>query len=239
MFEVRSLSKSFFGVRALTDVSLTVDAGEIVGLIGPNGSGKSTLINVVSGVYPASSGSVTLHGSDLLRLRTHEFIRRGVTRSFQNLRLMHGLTVYENVVVPAVSSRRAGRGDGPSRAARDALRFVGLHAQGDRPVETLPFALQRRVELARAMATQPEIILLDEPAAGLNEVETDELMGTLEAVRDKTGTALLIIEHDMRLVAGVVDRVSVLVEGCSIMEGKPDDVLEDPRVVSVYLGSTG
>ena len=232
-----TVGKEFAGVHAVADVSLHVDEGEIVGLIGPNGSGKTTLVNLISGVVPLSAGRVRLGDEAWSRRHSFHVARSGVARTFQTIRLFDEMTVLENVEVAATASR-ANRGVwAPRRAAREALELLGLGHLADVVATTLSYGLQRRVELARAVAGRPRFMLLDEPAAGLNDVESDELLGTLLALRERVGCGMLLIDHDLRLIMRGTDRIYVLNEGRLLAEGAPEEVRHDPRVIAAYLGT--
>jgi branched-chain amino acid transport system ATP-binding protein len=223
--------KLFHGLRALDGVSLSVAEGEIVGLIGPNGSGKTTLLNVASGVLRPTAGRVMVGGVDATGRRPHELARLGVGRTFQQIRLFAEMTVGENVEVGAVA-----RGQDDSLAA-ELLERLGLTQVRERLAVTLPYGQQRRVEIARALAGRPRFILLDEPAAGMNEAESDALLETIRKIRDNEGCAILIVDHDLRLIMRLCERIHVLAEGRTISEGTADSVRRDPAVIQAYLGA--
>lgn len=223
--------KLFHGLRALDGVSLSVAEGEIVGLIGPNGSGKTTLLNVASGVLRPTAGRVIVGGVDGTGRRPHELARLGVGRTFQQIRLFAEMTVGENVEVGAVAR---GQDD---RLVAELLERLGLTQVRERLAVTLPYGQQRRVEIARALAGRPRFILLDEPAAGMNEVESDALLETIKAIRDDEGCAILIVDHDLRLIMRLCERIHVLAEGRTISEGTADSVRRDPAVIQAYLGA--
>jgi branched-chain amino acid transport system permease protein len=231
---VQNITKRFVGVQALSDVSLKVHPGEIVGLIGPNGSGKTTLLNTMSGTFPPTGGAVGLDGRDVTGQRPHSLARAGVGRTFQNIRLFSRLTVLENVRVALARGRTFGGG-----SAADAWELLAEFELADyayRPAGTLAYGLQRRLEIARAMALRPTYLLLDEPAAGMNENEADALRETLVAVRQKYGVGILIVDHVLRVIMQVSDRVYVLNEGRVIAEGTPVEIQSNPTVIDAYLG---
>ena len=245
MLDLKGLSRSFGGVRAVVSLDLTVGDGEIVGLIGPNGSGKSTTVNLITGLFPPSAGVVYFRGEDIGGLPTHRRLQAGIARTFQNIRLFGQLSVWQNLWVAQNSPEdRAGRGFlsrwlGGQSAARaeieQLLEFSGLHLKQNELAGNLAFGEQRRLELARALAAKPKLLLLDEPAAGMNSEEIGQLRGKILSLRER-GMTILLIEHVMELVMGVADRIAVLNFGQKIAEGPPAEIQADPLVRTAYLG---
>ena len=232
VLEVEGVEKRFRGLKALDGVSLGVKEGEIVGLIGPNGSGKTTLLNVASGVLQPTAGRVRVAGVDATGKKPHDVAALGVGRTFQQIRLFAEMTVEENVEVGAVARRQ-------DRELVDGLLDrLGLAEARHRLATTLPYGGQRRVEIARALAGKPRFLLLDEPAAGMNEAESDALLATIRRVRDEEGCAVLIVDHDLRLIMRLCERIHVLAEGKTICEGTAEDVRRDPAVIEAYLGTS-
>jgi branched-chain amino acid transport system ATP-binding protein len=249
VLELSAVTMRFGGVTALEDITFRIEPGEILGLIGPNGAGKTTCFNVITGVYPPTAGSVRFQGTDLAGRKRYQITRMGVARTFQNIRLFPEMTALENVMVGAdahhrtsvVSSmlglpvhRREER-EGRERAI-ELLRRVGIADRGSELARNLPYGYQRRLEIARALATGPTLLCLDEPAAGFNPREKRELMDLIRSIRAE-GYTVLLIEHDMGLVMGVTDRIVVLDFGRMIAEGTPEQVRENPAVIQAYLGT--
>jgi branched-chain amino acid transport system permease protein len=227
---------SFSGLQALRAVNLELHAGEILGLIGPNGSGKTTLLNVLSGVLAPTNGQVRLGELDVTGWPAHRVAALGIARTFQNIRLFGQMTVLENVAVGAALHPERAGGAALRRAARAMLAETGLSGIADRRASTLPYGVRRRLEIARALATRPRFLLLDEPAAGANETESDELRELIAGLRRSHGLGLLVVEHDLRLIMRLADHIVVLNEGRGIAVGTAAEVSTDPAVREAYLG---
>ncbi|MDR1884693.1 MAG: ABC transporter ATP-binding protein [Synergistaceae bacterium] len=249
LLEVSELSRSFGGICAVNSLSFRIEAGGITGLIGPNGAGKTTVFNLITAVYRPSSGAILLDGHDLAGKRPYEVVRAGVARTFQNIRLFGRLTCLENVMTPICARGAHGRFAAlfrtPSvrneeRRARESalstLDALGISDTANLIASTLPYGLQRKLEIARALACNPRLLLLDEPAAGMNDAEMSELGDTIVRVRQNFDVTIILIEHHIKLVMGICTNLVVMERGALLAEGKPNDIQNDERVVAAYLG---
>ena len=250
VLQCRDIELSFGGLRALKGLSFDIAPGEIFGLVGPNGSGKTSMVNVVTGFYRPQKGSVKIFGEDMTRVKPHRIAARGVARTFQNLALFRGMTVLENILLGRHVHMRAGalptlfywtwaiRNEvAHRRYVEELIDFMQLQDIRDEPVEVIPLGMQKRVELARALAADPKLLILDEPMAGMNQEEKEYIARFILDAREERKTTVLLIEHHMDVVTSICDRVLVLSYGECIAHGKPKDAIADPKVVSAYLGA--
>ena len=249
LLEVRNIGISFGGLKAVNDFSLTIEKGQLYGLIGPNGAGKTTVFNLLTGVYKPDTGSIFLDGKNLTGKKTIEINQAGIARTFQNIRLFKELSVLDNVKAGLHNHHKYSTIEGLLRLPRyyrvekemneramELLKVFDLDGEWDYKASNLPYGKQRKLEIARALATEPKLLLLDEPAAGMNPNETMELMNTIRFVRDQFDMTILLIEHDMKLVSGICEKLTVLNFGQVLTQGDTSEVLNDKRVITAYLG---
>lgn len=249
LLEVKNLGISFGGLRAVDDFNLTIEKGQLYGLIGPNGAGKTTVFNMLTGVYKPTDGVITLDGKNITGKRTIDINKEGIARTFQNIRLFHQQTVLDNVKIGLHNQKKYSTFSAIFRLpsyfkvekemneqAMKLLEVFGLQDEADVLASNLPYGKQRKLEIARALATDPKLLLLDEPAAGMNPNETKELMDTIRFVRDEFDMTILLIEHDMKLVSGICEELTVLNFGQVLAQGETSEVLNNPEVVKAYLG---
>ncbi|MFN8379978.1 MAG: ABC transporter ATP-binding protein [Anaerolineae bacterium] len=249
ILEVKNLSKSFGGIRAVRDISISIERGSMSSIIGPNGAGKTTLFNLLTGIYHPDTGEILFDGRNLVGKRPDQVNAAGVARTFQNIRLFNNMSVLENVMVGAHSRLKVSlwrtlfHAGGFNKQevevrekALELLKFVGLAGKGDEISRNLPYGDQRRIEIARALASDPKLILFDEPTAGMNPNETEEAISLFRRVRDDLGVTVVLIEHDMRVVMNISEHIDVLDYGAKIAEGTPDEIRSNPQVIEAYLG---
>ena len=250
LLQLKKVGIQFGGLKAVTDLDFQIGSHEMVGLIGPNGAGKTTVFNLVTGIYQPTSGGVFFEGKPLARQRSYQITQHGISRTFQNIRLFGSLSVFDNVrtsfnmhlqygiIHPLVRGNRFFSEEGDiERQVMEILEIFGLASLRDTPCRSLPYGDQRRLEIVRALATRPKLLLLDEPAAGMNPTEKVELMNLIRFVYEKFNLSVLLVEHDMKVVMGICERIAVLDYGIKIAEGSPDEIRRHSKVIAAYLGN--
>lgn len=252
LLETKNLGITFGGLRAVGNFDLTIGEHELVGLIGPNGAGKTTIFNLLTGVYLPTEGEIKVDGKSVVGLKPYQIVTRGLSRTFQNIRLFKDLTVIDNVKIAFHQQMKYGIANALFRIpgtrywkeeaeidekARELLKIFNMEESAEKLSKNLPYGQQRKLEIARALATNPKLLLLDEPAAGMNPQETRELMETIHFIREKFDVSILLIEHDMSLVMGICERIVVIDYGMIIAKGTPDEIKNNPKVIGAYLGA--
>ena len=249
IFEAKNITKTFGGLTAVNKVDFTIEKGMIAGLIGPNGAGKTTFFNTMTGIYKPEEGQIIFNGKSLLGLRPDQIATRGISRTFQNIRLFNNMTVIENILVGMYIHLKQSpvdvllrltafkkEEDAAEKKAEEVMNYVGLKDVGNELAKNLPYGAQRRVEIARALAADPLLLLLDEPTAGMNPLETEDAIKLFRRIRDEKGVTVLLIEHDMRVVMNISERISVMDYGEKIAEGTPAEIRSNQHVIEAYLG---